>query len=539
MSKISYDTLLDGITDSCALTQPVASAARNVVPRRVATPVPQTTGSAEPPPTDVSGSQPPQVLENISINGSQITGTAKLDLKPYQDAVAAISLPASRDVVLQSSIKSTKIKPSVDSLLGIDSAGKTIYTPDAQGSALLNSDRIIINAKQQFAMLFGQKGVAIASPTRVNIDAGESITLAAQGGNDGGLFLGLPNRGLRYESQTQQQIGDSKGDPTPDKPYEPLVLGVKLANWIEDFLTVLKNAVGTDGLSNVKFQPTTQAEFGLLANRIPEILSNYAYIDGVSHGSIDMTQLAAIKESLSTTPDYVPPQKLTGKVTGQVVITGTSGGPEVFGGPGLDPIKNLIVSHESGGDYDVYNFGTSGGGGIRSSKAGSPYYSAKAVKLTDKTVSQIIALQNGSENLFAVGKYQTIPVTLKSVATRLGLLNSLFDQTTQEKIGDSLLLTSRPKLGSYLKGTNGGTAQDLAAAVQDLGQEFASLPIITKGGTTYGDVTTGTGNKAYYGGSGPNPDSVKTSVGTVVKALIKSRTQFSSAPSFIPPYAAV
>ena len=326
MSKISYNTLLDGITDSCALTQPIASAARNVVPRRVATPVPQTTGSAEPPPTDVSGSQPPQVLENISINGSEITGTAKLDLTPYQDAVAAISLPASRDVVLQSSVKSTKIKPSVDSLLGIDATGKTTYTSDAQGSALFNSDRIIINAKQQFAMLFGQKGVVIASPTRVNIDAGESITLAAQGGNDGGLFLGLPNRGLRYEAQTQQQIGDSKGDPTPDKPYEPLVLGIKLANWIEDFLTVLKNAIGTDGLSNVKFQPTTQAEFGLLANRIPEILSNYAYIDGVSHGSVDMTQLAAIKESLSTTPDYVPPQKLTGKVTGQVVITGTGGG---------------------------------------------------------------------------------------------------------------------------------------------------------------------------------------------------------------------
>lgn len=337
MSKISYDTLLDGITDSCALTQPIASAARNIVPRRVATPVAQTTGSVEPPPTDVSGSQPTQVLENIVINNSQISGTAKVDIKPYQDAVAAISLPAARDVALQSSIKSTKIKPSVDSLLGVNASGITTYSPDVQGSALLNSDRIIINAKQQFAMLFGKKGVAIASPNRVNIDAGESITLAAQGDGDGGLFLGLPNRGLRYESQTQQQIGDSKGDPTPDQAYEPLVLGIKLANWIEDFLTVLKNAVGTDGLSNVKFQPTTQAEFGLLAARIPEILSTYAYIDGISHGSIDMTQLAAIKESLSTTPDYVPPQKLTGKVTGTVVVTGVGGGGDA--GPITDEQK--------------------------------------------------------------------------------------------------------------------------------------------------------------------------------------------------------
>jgi hypothetical protein len=157
--------------------------------------------------------------------------------------------------------------------------------------------------------------------------------------------------------------------------------------------------------------------------------------------------------------------------------------------------------------------------------------------LTDKTVSQIIALQNGPENLFAVGKYQTIPGTLKSAATALGLLDSLFDQATQEKIGDRLMLTSRPRLGSYLKGTNEGTVTDLENAVQDLGQEFASFPIITKGGTKYGDVTTGTGNKAYYGGSGPNPDSVKKTVGDVVKMLIKSRIQFSSKqPSFIPTY---
>lgn len=323
MSKVSYQTILDGITDSCSLTQPLASTVRSLPSRapRVQNNVP-----VEAVPTEALAPaiDTTQVLDNIVITNSTITGTVQIDLKKYQDAVNAISLPASRDIVLQSTLSSTKSKPSVDSLLGIDASGNTVYSSGVLGSVLLNSSRIIINAKQQYAMLFGKKGVVIASPNRVNIDAGESITLAAGGGTnaDGndGLFLGLPNRGLRYVTETQAQIGATKGDRTPDKAYEPLILGLKLANWIEDFLIVLKNAVGVDALSGVKFQPSTQAEFALLSNRIPEILSNYAYVDGISHGSVDMAQIEAIKTSLAATPNYVPPESFTGTITGTVVI---------------------------------------------------------------------------------------------------------------------------------------------------------------------------------------------------------------------------
>ena len=339
MSKVSYQTILDGITDSCSLTQPLASTVRPLPSRapRVQNNVP-----VEAVPTEATGSatgsviDTTQVLDNIVITDSTLTGTVSIDLKKYQDAVSAISLPASRDVVLQSTLSSTKSKPSVDSLLGIDASGNTVYSSGVLGSALLNSSRIIINAKQQYAMLFGEKGVVIASPNRVNIDAGESITLASYGDSEtpkspnGGLFLGLPNRGLRYVTETQAQIGVTKGDRTPDQAYEPLILGLKLANWIEDFLIVLKNAVGVDALSGVKFQPSTQAEFALLANRIPEILSNYAYVDGISHGSVDMAQIEAIKTSLAATPDYVPPESFTGTITGTVVIqNGGNGGTGV------------------------------------------------------------------------------------------------------------------------------------------------------------------------------------------------------------------
>jgi hypothetical protein len=493
----------------------------------------------ETPPTGSASGSVIQV-ENIQVNGSQITGTVAIDLKPFQQALESLDLSATKDGDIASTITSTKVKPSLDAQMGIDALGNSVYTNNSAGSVLINSDRVVINSKQQLSMLLGHKGVAVASPGKVNIDAGESITLASYGDADGGLFLGVPNKGVQYTTTKQTQIGASKGSPTSDQPYEPLVLGVKLANLLQDFLFVLKSAQGVDALSPVKFQPDVQAEFALLANRIPEILSNYAYVDGMSHGSVDMDQLAAIESARAETPNYVPPPSLTGSISGQFTIPNTAGGLD-FGGPGLDPIKNLIASGESfGGDYDVYNYGTSGTGGIRTSNpagGAKAFYSDKAIKLTDKTVSQIIALQNGPENLFAVGKYQTIPGTLKSAATALGLLNSLFDQATQEKIGDRLMLTSRPRLGSYLKGTNEGTIVELENAVQDLGQEFASFPIITKGGTKYGDVVAGTGNKAYYGGSGPNPDSVKKTVGDVVKMLIKSRIQFSSKqPSFIPTY---
>jgi hypothetical protein len=207
-----------------------------------------------------------------------------------------------------------------------------------------------------------------------------------------------------------------------------------------------------------------------------------------------------------------------------------------YTGEGLDPIINLVTSKESGGDYEIYNYGTSGGSGIRSSTSGSAYFNSNAIKLTDKTITQILNYQS-DYTMFAVGKYQLIPVTLKEVATKLNLLNSTFNKETQDIIGNYLFLGKRSNLGNYLKGSNNGTQNDLEKAVQDLGQEYASMPIITKDGVTWGDVSNGQGNKGYYGGKGPNPDNVKHTVGTIANTLIKSRIQYSSKdPEYIPTY---
>jgi hypothetical protein len=254
-----------------------------------------------------------------------------------------------------------------------------------------------------------------------------------------------------------------------------------------------------------------------------------------SLANINVVEEITDASSLADRPFVTRPQPVF--ATEDTYNTGGIVDPSADSGVGIGPIVNLVIGKESGGDYGVYNFGKSGGKGIRSATVGSTYYYKGAIDVVNKTINEILVYQSKSE-IFAVGKYQTIPITLKSKATSLDLLNSKFDAATQEKIGASLFLGSgRPKLAAYLKGTNTGSVSDLEKAVQDLGQEFASMPIIKKGGKVWGDVKTGQGNKAYYGGSGPNPDTVKITVGTVVVNLIKSRIQYSGKePEFIPSY---
>ncbi len=297
-----------------------------------------------------------------------------------------------------------------------------------------------------------------------------------------------------------------------------------------------------DGISGIKLYNQITIDTSFLPKAYGKTL--IFIVTGINHKIqkhdwiTEITATPIPKTNSTITPTRPPKDELTNSARAIYLPSSATVSSTITpSGPGLDPLKNLIASKESnGGDYEIYNYGPSGGTGIRTVTQGSSYYSTSAIKLTDKTVTQIISLQS-QKKLFAVGKYQTIPITLNSAATKLGIGSSLFNSSTQEQIGDWLLLTTRSSLGKYLKGENTGSQADLEAAVQSLGQEFASLPIITKSGTKWGNVVTGEGNKAYYGGSGPNPDTVSVTVGEVVKVMIKSRVQYSSKqPSFIPTY---
>jgi len=262
-----------------------------------------------------------------------ISGTYEIDLTPYQQAVLALDFKEFKDNQLQNTITATAANPDVDLLLGINTKGIGDKLSETNhGTIYLNGERIIFNAKDDFAMMFGATGVALGSLNQVNIDAGRSITLFAHDR----LFLGLPNKGIRVTQTTSPPPpGTSKGDPTPDQDYEPLVLGIKLANLLEDILIFLKKADMVSGVSPVRFQPTTMAEFGLLANRIPEMLSSYAYLDGYSHESVNMKNLETLKAAQKKAKNYVPPEQLKG------VANGT--GVQQTGGSDYTPVANNVV----------------------------------------------------------------------------------------------------------------------------------------------------------------------------------------------------
>lgn len=370
MGEITYGAIRDDNADSCGLTQPVIStdpelrrpepapipapASQSAQTPQTPTPTPTTaaaTQSLQAPPTDlsgsVSGSASGSLGDSLGLQGAEISSTGftaqiDVDLTQFQKAVEALSFDEYTDNTFTSTIASTKLSPSPSNRLAISNTGDNLAATDVLGSMLLNSNRIVLNAKQHMMMMFGAKGVAIASPLRVNIDAGESITLAAQES----LFLGLPNRGEQYTIRNQKQIGYTKGDPTPDIGYEPLVLGIKLANLLEDIISVVKNAEMASAISVAKWQPTMQANFALLANRIPEMLSTYAYVDGISHEEVDLEALAALKEAQQKAKPFEAPTKLTGTVTG-VFATPLNFSPDGAGG-GVGTSEAITAGTPSG-----------------------------------------------------------------------------------------------------------------------------------------------------------------------------------------------
>jgi hypothetical protein len=167
-------------------------------------------------------------------------------------------------------------------------------------------------------MLFGHQGVAISSPGSVNIDAEDSITIYS----GDGLFLGVPGsvsgsiNDVRKSTDTAK-LPKTKADPTPDYEYEPVVLGTKLANLIEDLLVILKNATLLTPVGKGYFREDVMYELACLQARIPEMLSTYAYIDGYSHEGVD----TPAPEPPKTVTE--PPTTLVGTVTG--TFTGTTG----------------------------------------------------------------------------------------------------------------------------------------------------------------------------------------------------------------------
>ena len=199
--------------------------------------------------------------------------------------------------------------------------------------------------------------------------------------------------------------------------------------------------------------------------------------------------------------------------------------------PALTRLKNLIGFHESNNNYSIANTGAN---------AKKSVINVNGLTFDTLKKQQQIKSQDNPQRVFAAGRFQIIPITMETIKSRLGLRGTdRYDPKTQERMGDWLLLENRPGLGNYIKGKNAGTAGELTSAIDSIGYEWASMPVIIRSGSNIkvGDVVKGTGQAGNYGGSGANPSKSKVSVKLMANTIINARIAYcNKKPSFVPTY---
>jgi hypothetical protein len=153
------------------------------------------------------------------------------------------------------------------------------------------------------------------------------------------------------------------------------------------------------------------------------------------------------------------------------------------------------------GDYSTFKRGNAGDS------------ARKKIDFSQMTIQEIMTLQSlrpGNPNrLFAVGKYQVIPVTMRGAVAALSInTNDKFAPAMQENVFRNYLIADkRPSVKRFIV----GQSNNLLGAQFALALEFASVA----------DPNTG---RSHYGGSGGNRASI-TSAETAT-ALNDERQQY-------------
>lgn len=162
---------------------------------------------------------------------------------------------------------------------------------------------------------------------------------------------------------------------------------------------------------------------------------------------------------------------------------------------------DLIKQKETQGNYDIF--------------AGDKPTANR--KLTNKTLSQIIAMQGNK----AAGAYQFKPQTLKTLIKDLGLTgNEKFTPAFQDVLATRLL--ERRGLNDYLAGNMPAEKFALGAA-----KEWASLPVLTPMMGRKQEVQPG---MSYYQGYGSNKALLNADEFNNYKQLLGYNTQTTPTP---------
>lgn len=191
-----------------------------------------------------------------------------------------------------------------------------------------------------------------------------------------------------------------------------------------------------------------------------------------------------------------------------------------------DAFADLIGKKESNNDYSAYNQLYTDERGRRRSRA------MYGTNLTSMTLGEVMQAQ-AEGRVFAAGRFQLIPSTLREAAAHLRLDPSAkFDAAMQDRIfKEYLIKVKRPQIGEYLAGRGSLEAATLAAA-----REWASVGV--PAGIRLANGRISQGGESYYAGDGLNKAHI--SVEQVQQALKSSRqATIAGAPAPRPAGAAV
>lgn len=135
----------------------------------------------------------------------------------------------------------------------------------------------------------------------------------------------------------------------------------------------------------------------------------------------------------------------------------------------LASLGDAIASGESGGDYNIYNKGTIG---KNKGKIGHE-------NLSEMTIAEYLRRgsldKNDPQKMFAVGKYQIIPDTMREAIKKLGLdpNTTYLTPETQEMLFRDYLIEGKPAVKKWLM----GKSDDKNAAMLALAKEWASVGV--------------------------------------------------------------
>lgn len=233
----------------------------------------------------------------------------------------------------------------------------------------------------------------------------------------------------------------------------------------------------------------------------------------------------------STGQTVTPPDTAAGagSADGQTSDPGKIKDGKTIEGQITGPLASLIAKGESGAaGYDAFNRGSNAPKGTGST-------GGEKLTLTSMTIKDIMAQQalpsGDPKKLFAVGKYQCIPITLTAACKSLNIdVDTKFTPQVQDIICQEYLVgRKRPKLIAYYRNPDKNSETLLKEAGKSLAAEFASIEDPYYIGYPYGGPT-GT----YY----KNGNKVHTTY-EKIKATLIQEWDFRNNTKSPPPTAAI